>query len=189
MVLVEMDFDTLRALRQQGIEQAYPYSTLAGGRYRPDAIWSKRPLEDVHVSTGPDDRPRATVVVDGRRLLIQAVHVENAIRSRAGWNGELAELKERAASATGPVAMIGDFNSTRWNPPFGELLDSGLHDAHESVGQGRSRSWPNLDPFPIPLMRLDHALVNDQVGVVSVHDVDIPGSDHIGFVAELAIGE
>ena len=36
-----------------------------------------------------------------------------------------------------------------------------------------------------PAVRLDHALVNAQVGVVSVHDVDIPGSDHIGFVTEL----
>ena len=84
--------------------------------------------------------------------------------------------------------MVGDFNSTRWNPPFGELLDSGLHDAHESVGQGLSRSWPNLGWPGVPLMRLDHALVNAEVGVVSVHDVDIPGSDHVGFVTELAVG-
>jgi hypothetical protein len=55
------------------------------------------------------------------------------------------------------------------------------------VGQGLSRSWPNI-AFPLPLMRLDHALVNDQVGVVSVRDIDIPGSDHIGFVTELAVG-
>jgi hypothetical protein len=36
-------------------------------------------------------------------------------------------------------------------------------------------------------MRLDHALVNNDVGVVSVHNVSIPGSDHVGFVTELAI--
>ena len=188
LVLVEMDADTLRSLRQQGIEQAYPYSTLTSGRYRADAIWSKQPLEDAHVATGRTFMPWATVVVGDRRLLILAVHVENAIRSRADWNGELQELKERAATATGPVAMVGDFNSTRWNPPFGELLDGGLHDAHESVGQGLSRSWPNLGWLGVPLMRLDHALVNTKVGVVSVHDVDIPGSDHVGFVTELAVG-
>jgi hypothetical protein len=42
--------------------------------------------------------------------------------------------------------------------------------------------------FSVPVMRLDHALVNDKVGVVSGHNVDIPGSDHVGFVTELAIG-
>ena len=105
----------------------------------------------------------------------------------ASVRGELSALKTQATSAPGATAVVGDFNSTRWNPPFGDLLAAGLHDAHESVGQGLSRSWPNLG-FPVPLMRLDHALVNDKVGVVSVHDVDVPGSDHIGFVTELAVG-
>ena len=131
--------------------------------------------------------PWATVTVGDRSLLLVAVHVDNAIRSREDWTRELDALKTQATSAPGPAAIVGDFNSTRWNPPFGELLAAGLHDAHESVGQGLSRSWPNLG-FPVPLMRLDHALVNDKVGVVSVHDVDVPGSDHIGFVTELAVG-
>jgi hypothetical protein len=38
-------------------------------------------------------------------------------------------------------------------------------------------------------MRLDHAVVNDRVGVVSVHDYTVPGSDHRGFVTELAVGQ
>ena len=63
----------------------------------------------------------------------------------------------------------------------------GVKITQRTVGKGLSRSWPNLG-FPLPLMRLDHALVNDDVGVVSVHDVDIPGSDHIGFETELAVG-
>jgi hypothetical protein len=37
-------------------------------------------------------------------------------------------------------------------------------------------------------MRLDHAVVNDRVAVDSVHDYTVPGSDHRGFVADLAIG-
>ena len=41
LVVVEMDSRTLQALRRQGVDQTYPYSTLPGGRYRTDAIWSK----------------------------------------------------------------------------------------------------------------------------------------------------
>jgi endonuclease/exonuclease/phosphatase (EEP) superfamily protein YafD len=187
LVVVEMDSSTLRALRVLGVDQAYPYSTIPNGRYRVDAIWSKHPLTDIDSPTSRRDMPSATVDVDGRKLLLVAVHVDNAIRDRDDWTSELQTLQQQATSAAGAVALVGDFNSTRWNPPFGDLLDAGLHDAHEAVGQGLSRSWPNLG-FPLPLMRLDHALVNDQVGVVSVYDVDIPGSDHIGFVTELAVG-
>ena len=188
LVLVEMDYRMLQALRRQGIDQLYPYSTLTAGRYRTDAIWSKQPLEDIHAATARTDMPYATVAVGDRRLLLVAVHVDNAIRDREDWTSELETLKRQATAASGPVAIVGDFNATRWNPPFGDLLAAGLHDAHESVGQGLSRSWPNLG-FPVPVMRIDHALVNTKVGVVSVHDVDIPGSDHIGFVTELAVGE
>jgi endonuclease/exonuclease/phosphatase (EEP) superfamily protein YafD len=187
LVVVEMDSTLLRSLRRQGVDQAYPYSTLTTGRFRTDAIWSKQPLEGIHAAVSRTDMPWATVVIGDRRLLLVGVHVDNAIRDRDDWIHELETLKQRATTVTGPVAVVGDFNSTRWNPPFGDLLAAGLHDAHEAVGQGLSRSWPNLG-FPLPLMRLDHALVNDQVGVVSVRDVDIPGSDHSGFLTELAIG-
>ena len=187
LVVVEMDSRTLRALRRQGIDQAYPYSTLPDGRFRTDVIWSKRPLDDVHA---PRPHRHAVGHRRGRRSPPAGSSPSTSrTPSAAGrsWNSELEALKQQATRPPGPVALVGDFNSTRWNPPFGDLLGSGLHDAHEAVGQGLSRSWPNLG-FPVPLMRLDHALVNDQVGVVSVHDVDIPGSDHIGFVTELAVG-
>jgi endonuclease/exonuclease/phosphatase (EEP) superfamily protein YafD len=187
LVLVEMDSQALRALRREGVDETYPYSTIPNGRDSEDAIWSKQPLAAPHAPISRRDMPSATVDANGGQLRLVAVHVENAIRDRDEWTNQLQALKQQATSATGPVALVGDFNSTRWNPPFGDLLAAGLHDAHEAVGQGLSRSWPNLG-FPLPLLRLDHALVNDQVGVVSVHDVDIPGSDHIGFVTELAIG-
>jgi endonuclease/exonuclease/phosphatase (EEP) superfamily protein YafD len=188
LVLVELDSSTLGALRAGGIDSAYPYSTVPAGRYRTDGIWSKRPLSNIHAGGGRRDMPWATVDVDGRQLLLLAVHVENAIRSRDDWVTELDGLRTRARAAAGPVAVVGDFNSDRWNPPFGRLLASGLHDAHEATGQGLSFSWPRQGLFAVPVMRLDHALVNDEVGVMSVHDVAIPGSDHVGFVAQLAVG-
>jgi endonuclease/exonuclease/phosphatase (EEP) superfamily protein YafD len=187
VVLVELDSRTLAALRAAGIESAYPYSTVPSGRYATDGIWSKRPLQDVHSGAGRLNAPWATVDVDGRPLLLLSVHVQNAIRSRDEWANQLDGLRARAAAAPGAVAVVGDFNSDRWNPPLGELLGSGLHDAHEATGQGLSFSWPHLGLFPIPVMRLDHALVNNDVGVVSVRNVSIPGSDHVGFVTELAI--
>jgi endonuclease/exonuclease/phosphatase (EEP) superfamily protein YafD len=187
LVLVELESGTLAALRRAGVDNTFPYSTLPGGRFRTDAIWSKVPLTPGQAASRDGYKARATVSVDGRSLELVAVHVDNAIRGRDKWDAELNELGDLATSLDRAVALVGDFNSTRWNPPFGRLLGRGLHDAHEATGQGLSRSWPHV-PLPIPLMRLDHAVVNDRVGVVSVRDFTVPGSDHRGFVTVLAMG-
>ena len=188
LVLVELESGTLSALRRAGIDNAYPYSTLPPGRFRTDGIWSKTPMIPGQAATHDGYKARATVTVGGRPLELFAVHIDNAIRGRDTWNSEMNELGDLATSLDRAVALVGDFNATRWNPPFGRLLGRGLHDAHEATGQGLSRSWPNV-PIPLPLMRLDHAVVNDRVGVVSVHDYTVPGSDHRGFVTELAVGQ
>jgi endonuclease/exonuclease/phosphatase (EEP) superfamily protein YafD len=98
------------------------------------------------------------------------------------------DLRARARATTGPAVIVGDFNATRWNPPFEKLLDSGLTDVHEATGQGLSRSWPNSGIVPVPLMRIDHALVNNGAFPTQVRDESIPGSDHLGFIATLAVG-
>jgi endonuclease/exonuclease/phosphatase (EEP) superfamily protein YafD len=188
LVLVELEVRTLTALRNAGIDDVYPYSTVPRGRNRADGIWSKTPITAGRPAVRQGYKARATVTIGGRPLELFAVHVDNAIRGRDRWSGELAELGAVATSLDTPVALVGDFNATRWNPPFGDLLGSGLRDGHEATGQGLSRSWPRVSLVPIPLMRLDHAVVNDRVGVVSMHDYTIPGSDHRGFVTELAIG-
>jgi endonuclease/exonuclease/phosphatase (EEP) superfamily protein YafD len=188
LVLVELNSQTLRALRAAGVDEQYPYSTLPAGRYGENVIWSKQPLSDVrNPGFRQQDMPSATVDVDGRPLFLVAVHVDNAIRDRESWKTQLATLGQEAKAATGAAALVGDFNATRWNPPFGDLLGQGLHDAHEAVGKGLTRSWPNVGYVPFPLMRLDHALVNDHVAVESVTDYTVPGSDHHGFVADLAV--
>src|SRR5262249_32371703 len=187
LVVVELESGTLSALRRAGVDDLYPYSTLPPGRFRTDAIWSKTPLTPGPPPAHQGYRARATLTVGGRPLELLAVHVDNAIRGRGRWSAEIRELGDVATSLDRPVALVGDFNSARWNPPFGDLLGRGLHDAHEATGKGLSRSWPEVG-FPIPLMRLDHAVVNDRIGVVSIHDYAIPGSDHRGFVTELAIG-
>ncbi len=186
LALVELSNDVLAALRAEGLDRIYPYSTVPAGVSRTDGVWSKKPIDDVRFADGRGGMPMATVELGGGAITVAAVHVRNATSSRSLWYGDFAEITNQVAAASGPIALVGDFNATRWNPPFGRLLDRGFHDAHEAVGRGcpgRGR-WSAL---PWPVMRLDHALVNDGVGVVSVRDVTIPGSDHRGFVAVLAV--
>jgi endonuclease/exonuclease/phosphatase (EEP) superfamily protein YafD len=190
LALVEISPQMLAALEAAGIDRAYPYSARRTG---PDIlsniIWSRTPFtsEDYMQWSSEAWEPLVTVDVGGRSLQIIAVHVDNSLRGRSPWRTELTGIAQHMTQVDGPGMVIGDFNATRWNPPFGKLLGSGLTDAHEATGHGLSRSWPARD-FPVPLMRIDHALTNRHAFPVAVHDVSIPGSDHAGFTVDVAVG-
>ncbi len=92
-------------------------------------------------------------------------------------------------SATGPPTLVvGDFNTTYWQPAFRELLTAGpgYRDGHALMGKGLTASWPDNKRVP-PFARIDHALVDSRVVPVNVHNVTLPGSDHIGFVIDVAV--
>lgn len=108
----------------------------------------------------------------------------------SAWRDDLDAIghlvADDAAAGGSPAVVVGDFNATRWHPALRDLLDDGWSDAHEMLGQGFSRSWPTDRRFP-PLVRIDRALVNDLISPRSTVDVSLPGSDHAGFVLDLAV--
>jgi endonuclease/exonuclease/phosphatase family metal-dependent hydrolase len=85
------------------------------------------------------------------------------------------------------VVLAGDLNADRDHAALRSLLETGLRDAHDERGRGLARTWP----AGLPVLHLDHVLVRDGAGarvvVRSVREVDLPGSDHLGVVAELAV--
>lgn len=148
-------------------------------------LYSKFPFDDV-VRVGRDRAPFARVVLpDGQSIRILPVHAESPSTSArvSRWAVDLARLGRLVESTEEPVMLVGDFNAARWQPAFGALLRRGLTDAHEAVGKGLSRSWP--DRFPI--FRLDHALYTNRIVARSVRDFSVPGSDHLAFVASFAV--
>ena len=185
VVLVEVTQEADAAMEAAGLYVTYPHRIVepirgAGG----SAILSKLPLIDVGRLTR-NRLPIADVTLpDGQKVRIVAVHAMSPLsgsRSAKEWTEDLGVLRRYAARTAGPIALVGDFNGTRWQPAFGSLLRSGLRDAHEATGQGLSESWP-ADRLR-RLVRLDHALVGDQLFPTAVTDVQLPGSDHLGFVA------
>jgi endonuclease/exonuclease/phosphatase (EEP) superfamily protein YafD len=94
-------------------------------------------------------------------------------------------------SVDGPLVVLGDLNTTTFRPKVQELLDAGLSDAHESLGQGLSTSFKlsadGVLAAPGAVVRLDHALLSDGVRAISTEDLDSGGSDHVPFVVTLAI--
>jgi endonuclease/exonuclease/phosphatase (EEP) superfamily protein YafD len=119
--------------------------------------------------------PRSTFDKDGQEI----------------WKDQLDELKSYVPTVSGPLVVAGDLNSTEFRPEFEELLEVGLDDAIDSLGQAWKPSfslksvWP-LGAFGV-VARLDQALVNDQVVALKIRNLKHRGSDHLPFVIRLAV--
>jgi endonuclease/exonuclease/phosphatase (EEP) superfamily protein YafD len=147
-------------------------------------IWSRHVL----VERPSHTTKFSTAVVDVRRpgqstVRVVGVHVPSPIHDFDMWHDELIALDCYAASDL-PTVVAGDFNASWWHPGFRDLLEVGFGDAHRMHGAGLSASWPADRLFP-PFVRLDHALVTEQLVVDAIDDFDVPGSDHRGFEVTL----
>jgi endonuclease/exonuclease/phosphatase (EEP) superfamily protein YafD len=172
-----------------GLNDRYPHQLVTvGEKSTGGGIWSRIPLTDqVRGSLPGHASPTASLVVGTTTLRVMAVHTKAPSGSFYfdDWRGAFSQLRRVPPAST---VLIGDFNATRFHPPLRRLLSSGWDDAHETVGQGLSRSWPqNRGSLIGPLGRLDHALYGSGVFPVAVRDIDIPGSDHSGFVVTFAL--
>lgn len=93
----------------------------------------------------------------------------------------------RAAGTDLPLVLAGDLNADRDAAAFRRLLDAGLVDAADALGQGLTRTYP----AGAPLVHLDHVLVRDgrRARLVPLRHalVPLPGSDHLGVVVDVAV--
>jgi endonuclease/exonuclease/phosphatase (EEP) superfamily protein YafD len=99
-------------------------------------------------------------------------------------DGQLAEVRELALAAEGPLLVVGDLNTSPWSPVFADLLDgTGLRDARH--GRGLLASWP--DTLPVPVVPIDHVLVSEKLAVEGARTGPDVGSDHRPLLVELRL--
>ena len=107
------------------------------------------------------------------------------------WKQQIKALETFIPTVTGPLVVAGDLNTTRYRPEFEELLDTGLLDGIDSLGQAWKPSFSLKSVWPLGgigfIARLDHALVNDRVRALKVRNLRPRGSDHLPFVITLAV--
>ncbi|CAN5834653.1 endonuclease/exonuclease/phosphatase family protein [soil metagenome] len=164
------------------VDDAFPYrieepGPAPGGT----ALWSRYPLERLE---SPQTRFRTAIaIVDGpQRIAVFVVHLPSPLLSVVQWNTELGQIQKLDTLPDIGYLVVGDLNASYWHPAFRRILGDGWRDAHQQMRRGLSTSWPNDLPLVPTFVRLDHALVNDRLVVNDIYDVDVPGSDHRGFV-------
>jgi endonuclease/exonuclease/phosphatase (EEP) superfamily protein YafD len=189
VVIEELTDAFVLEFERAGFVNNYPFRSLVP---RPGGIgagiYSKYPFANVR-RTGSTKLPEVDVSLpSGQTARVLVMHPLPPLSDADAdaWTNELSRLGARATKETkDPFVAIGDFNATRWQPAFGRLLHV-YTDVHEAVGKGLSMSWPQGAGIP-PIVRLDHALVNDMAFPVAVDDFVVPGSDHRGFAVKLAL--
>jgi endonuclease/exonuclease/phosphatase (EEP) superfamily protein YafD len=103
------------------------------------------------------------------------------------WRGQLGLLARQNEETDGPLVMAGDYNATKDHGPMDAVLASGMRDAYSEAGTGVGATWPQWGSPTIPVMRLDHVLVNEQVTVLSARIEPNRGSDHFRLAVGLAV--
>lgn len=149
------------------------------------AVWSSVPLVE---RARPDTvNYSVDLVVDGPdgEIRLVGVHPPTPVFDFGGWRRDLDLIGDIATAGDLPTLIVGDFNASYWHPPFRELLRRGFVDAHMASGRGFATSWPTNRRLP-PFVQLDHALTGNGLVSTGVADIDLPGSDHRGFVVTVA---
>ena len=153
------------------------------------AVLSALPIE--RVVPVPLSAPAAalTLRVGDELVDLYAVH-PMAPSDRWGllqWQHDYRVLTADAEDAGPNTVMAGDFNATTGHRAFRRLLAQGdLRDAHDVGGGGLLGTWPIGWPVP-PVMRLDHVLVGEGLGVERFELLGATGSDHLGVEAWLRV--
>jgi len=128
------------------------------------------------------------VTVDGHEVQILATHLGLVPREQQRQAAALVGPAWLAAPARrGPTILLGDFNATGASVVY-RTLSGALADARKCAPR---RVPTTTFPAQLPLLRLDHIFVSDEV---RVHALDAPyspatrlASDHLPLVMEFDI--
>jgi vancomycin resistance protein VanJ len=177
---------------QRGLQEAYPHQALYGTGISGIGLLSRYPLmeEELFELQGIHPYLRAELEIEGKRLTIIVAHPPVTFgpgAPEAPSRADMWVLAEMAIEAR-PTIVIGDFNFTDQNEGYQVLIGAGLVDAHRSAGRGLGLTYPlkNLSGAGrIPLIRIDHVLVTEDVCPERAWVGADGSSDHLPVLATL----
>ena len=192
LALQEFTPDAQAALKEAGLEELLPYSSLAAEEDTSgSALYSRFPLSATGATrnTGGFQQAYATVQPPGAGpLIVESAHPMAPFNLTAipGWRADLEN--EPQADPSGPSRiLLGDFNATLDHEPLRRLVAHGYRDAADAVGAGLIGTWGPYAGHMVPAVTIDHVLVDRRVGVRDVRVHRVPDSDHRAVIAALVV--
>ncbi len=196
LLLVEHTPATRDALIAAGLATAFPHlADDVDPGYFGSLVASRRPIGATRaVDLGGRPGQLVDLDVDGTEVRVVPVHTQAPIFDRDVdvWHATVEATAAVADAAPGPVVLAGDWNATGGHRRFrGALRRHRLADASAVRGRRWYPTWPVDAPLlglrPPPLLTLDHVVVSDDVEVIDLARLDLPGSDHKGLRAVLRL--
>jgi endonuclease/exonuclease/phosphatase (EEP) superfamily protein YafD len=189
LVLVEYTPAQQAAFVAAGARERYPHRWEAPAELGDGlAVLSTVPLRDPQELALSSGGVRVTLDTAGGPVQLFAIHptAPSDYWGLRRWTKDYRALSEALAGA-GPMTVVaGDFNATGAHRRFRALLsDARLVDAQDVSGAGFGATWPT-GAVP-PVMRLDHVLVGEGIGVQDLTPLDDVGADHLGVRATLRV--
>lgn len=190
MVLVEYTPAHAEAFGAAGVRESYPYRwEEPGERGGGLAVMSRFAFDDIARLSTWSGAVRLDLDVEGTPVTLYGVHPV-APSDRYGlrrWKGDYRTLTAVLRDAGPSTVVAGDFNATGGHRRFRELMSvAGLADAQDISGAGFGATWRAAGVVP-PVMRLDHILVGDAIGVQRTEILGDVGADHLGVEARLRV--
>jgi len=149
---------------------------------------------------------RLVLPVGGARVLLAVTHLHHVPDDEAIRDDQARQLLEwlDAAPTTDAQVVVGDFNAEPEEPAIGRIRDAGFRSSYaEANGADPDVTWPSglqapgMDTDGDPGC-LDYIWIRGAARAASarlawdrpaIGDPTLYPSDHIGLIAELAIGE
>lgn len=194
-LLVVQELTPEIAERLAGVEAALPHRAVDA---RPSAagvgIWSRFPVQRYSRLPGYELGMLASSLrvpeVSAEVTVVSAHVVGPWPQPIDGWRREMAALPKTLAALSksageGAVIVAGDFNATHDMLPFRRLLGDGFRDAAEQSGAGLSGTFPADGATPA-IIQIDHILTRN-AAATEAQTVRVPGTDHLGVLAEVHI--
>ncbi len=192
LALTEVTPEAVVALDAAGLGALLPHNAIdAGDRAHGSGLWARWPLTRAPDWEGGVHKwPGAVARIDGQDVVLRAVHPYRISRFhsdayRADYRLLRARMNRLNDEGT-PALVMGDFNASRDQSAFRNLLGDRWRDASEYAGSGLRPTWNILLWLP-PVIQLDHILISRQFGAHSTRTADIPGSDHDAMIADLVL--
>ncbi|MEU8656815.1 endonuclease/exonuclease/phosphatase family protein [Actinoplanes philippinensis] len=180
-----------QALTAAGLDRLLPFNQLAPEwGASGSGLYSRYDFADQSADRngGEFQQAHAVVQVPGAgTVYVESVHpLAPATRDMVpGWSADLAA--QVPAEGGVPKILMGDFNATLDHKQLRDLIDTGYHDAADTVGKGWIPTWGPYDGDPIPPVTIDHVLADERIGVKDVQVHSVKDSDHRAVIAWLTL--